>query len=50
MSGVASDLEDHAAGGRLDLAAPLVDRLESMAPALAAAVADLSIDALRAAL
>jgi two-component system sensor histidine kinase/response regulator len=50
MSGVASDLEDHAAGGRLDLAAPLVDRLESMAPALAAAVADLSVDALRAAL
>jgi two-component system sensor histidine kinase/response regulator len=49
MSGVASDVEDHAAGGRLDLAAPLVDRLEAMAPALAAAVADLSIDALRAA-
>jgi two-component system sensor histidine kinase/response regulator len=49
MGGVASDVEDHAAGGRLDLAAPLVDRLEQMAPVLTAAVADLSIDALRAA-
>jgi hypothetical protein len=46
MGGVASDLEDHAASGRLDLAAPLVERLEQMAPAQTAAVADLSIDSL----
>jgi two-component system sensor histidine kinase/response regulator len=46
MGGVASDLEDHAASGRLDLAAPLVARLEQMAPALTAAVADLSLDSL----
>jgi hypothetical protein len=44
---VASDLEDHAARGRLEEAAPLMERLNAMAQALPAVVADLSIESLR---
>jgi hypothetical protein len=44
---VASDLEDQAAGGRLDECRPLVEQLETMARELIAHVDGLSIDVLR---
>jgi hypothetical protein len=44
---VASDLEDHAAQGRLDEARPLVEQLEVMARELIRRVDGLSIEALR---
>jgi hypothetical protein len=44
---VASDLEGHAARGRLDEARPLVERLEAMARELDRRVDGLSIDGLR---
>jgi CheY-like chemotaxis protein len=43
----ASDLEDHAAQGRLDEAWPLVERLETMAPVLLRLAAGLSLETLR---
>jgi CheY-like chemotaxis protein len=43
----ASDLEDHAAEGRLDEARPLVERLEVMARELLPLVAGLSLETLR---
>jgi hypothetical protein len=45
--GVASDLEDWAAGGRLDECQPLVERLGAMAGELMEQVDGLSIEALR---
>jgi PAS domain S-box-containing protein len=45
--GVASDLEDQAAGGRLDECRALVDQLEAMARELIEQVDGLSIEALR---
>ena len=45
--GVASDLEDWAAGGRLDECRPLVERLGAMARELIEQVDGLSIEALR---
>jgi CheY-like chemotaxis protein len=45
--GVASDLEDRAAGGRLDECRPLMDQLEAMARALLEQVDGLSLEALR---
>ena len=44
---VASDLEDHAAHGRLDEARPLVVRLESMVQELIPEVDNVSCEALR---
>jgi two-component system, sensor histidine kinase and response regulator len=44
---VASDLEDQAAGGRLDECRPLVEQLEAMARELIEQVDGLSIEALR---
>jgi PAS domain S-box-containing protein len=44
---VASDLEDHAAQGRLDEARPLVERLESMSQELMRLVGGLSLESLR---
>ena len=44
---VASDLEDHAAQGRLEEARPLVEQLETMARELIRQVDGLSIEALR---
>jgi CheY-like chemotaxis protein len=44
---VASDLEDHAAQGRLDEARPLVERLEAMAQELLPLVVGLSLETLR---
>jgi hypothetical protein len=44
---VASDLEDHAAGGRLDEARPLVERLETMGRELIRQVDGLSYESLR---
>jgi hypothetical protein len=44
---VASDLEDHAAGGQLEEARPLIGQLAAMAEELLRAVAGLSIEALR---
>jgi CheY-like chemotaxis protein/HPt (histidine-containing phosphotransfer) domain-containing protein len=45
--GVASELEDHAAQGRLEEARPLADRLESMVDELLRLAGELSLDALR---
>jgi PAS domain S-box-containing protein len=45
--GVASDLEDHAAGGALDDARPLVEQLETMARGLMCLVDGLSLETLR---
>jgi hypothetical protein len=45
--GVVSDLEDQAAGGRLDECRRLVERLEAMAEELLRTVDGLSIEALR---
>jgi PAS domain S-box-containing protein len=45
--GVASDLEDQAARGRLEEARPLVERLEAMAQELLRAADELSIETLR---
>jgi CheY-like chemotaxis protein len=45
--GVASDLEDFAAQGRLEEARPLVGQLETMAQELMRAVSGLSLEALR---
>src|SRR5262249_6557363 len=45
--GVASDLEDHAAQGRLEEAQPLVARLETMAEELTRLAGGLSLKALR---
>ena len=45
--GVASDLEDQAAQGKLDEARPLVARLEALAAELIQLVDGLSLDALR---
>lgn len=45
---VASDVEDHAAEGRLEAAAPLVGRLEWLVHALLSQVEDLSLTTLRA--
>jgi HPt (histidine-containing phosphotransfer) domain-containing protein len=45
--GVASELEDQAARGRLDEAAPLVGRLETMGQELLRLAGGLSLDALR---
>ncbi len=44
---VASDLEDHAAGGRLEEARPLVERLERMARELLGLAGGLSLETLR---
>src|SRR5205823_5361326 len=44
---VASDLEDHAARGRLDEARPLVEQLEAMARELLGLAGGLSLEALR---
>ena len=44
---VASDLEDLAAGGRLEEAGPLVEQLESMVYELMSLVSDLSLETLR---
>ena len=44
---LASDLEDHAAGGQLDEARPLVDRLETIAQELIRQVDGLSHESLR---
>jgi len=44
---VASDLEGHAARGRLDEARPLVERLQAMARELDRRVDGLSLDGLR---
>jgi hypothetical protein len=44
---VASDLEDHAAQGRLEEAQPLVEQLESMTPELMRLVDGLSLESLR---
>src|SRR4051812_42515580 len=44
---VATDLEDHAAQGRLDEARPLVEQLEAMGKELLRLVGGLSLDALR---
>jgi DNA-binding response OmpR family regulator len=44
---VASDLEDHAAQGRLDEARPLVQRLETMTQELMRLAGGLSVDSLR---
>ena len=44
---VASDLEDQAAGGRLDECRPLVEQLEAMVRELIEQVDGLSIDVLR---
>ncbi len=46
--GVASEVEDHAASGRLEQARPLVEQLATMARDLVGLVEDLSIEALRA--
>jgi HPt (histidine-containing phosphotransfer) domain-containing protein len=43
----ASDLEDHAAQGRLDEARPLVERLEKIGPELVQLAAGLSLETLR---
>jgi hypothetical protein len=43
----ASDLEEHAAQGRLEEARPLVERLEGMSQELLAVVGGLSIETLR---
>ena len=48
VAAVASDLEDCAAGGRLDDARPLVERLESMSQKLLHEVNGLSLEELRA--
>jgi HPt (histidine-containing phosphotransfer) domain-containing protein len=45
--GVASELEDHAAQGRLEEARPLVGQLEAMAQELIRLAGELSLDALR---
>jgi len=45
--GVASDLEDHAARGRLEEARPLVEQLESMAKELMRLAGGLSLETLR---
>src|ERR1700736_1433131 len=45
--GVASDLEDHAAQGRLEEARPLVGRLEAMADELVRQASGLSLETLR---
>jgi CheY-like chemotaxis protein len=45
--GVASEIEDHAAGGRLETARPLVDRLAAMARELIRLVGGLSLETLR---
>src|SRR5439155_8026969 len=45
--GVASDLEDHAAQGRLEEARPLVGQLETMADDLVRLASDLSLETLR---
>ncbi len=45
--GVASDLEDHAAGGRLEEAGPLASRLEKMAEELLREADGLSLETLR---
>jgi CheY-like chemotaxis protein len=44
---VASDLEDHAAQGRLDEARPLLDQLEAIVPQLVQQIDGLSIETLR---
>jgi hypothetical protein len=44
---VASDLEDHAAGGQLEEARPLVERLEAMTQELMRLVGGLSLESLR---
>ena len=44
---VASDLEDHAAQGRLEEARPLVEQLEAMAQELLPLVGGLSLETLR---
>jgi DNA-binding response OmpR family regulator len=44
---VVSDLEDHAAGGRLEEAQPLVERLETMTQELLRLVGGLSLESLR---
>jgi hypothetical protein len=46
-SGVASEIEDHAAGGRLEPARPLVERLTAMARELIRLVGGLSLETLR---
>ena len=43
----ASDLEDHAAGGRLEAARPLVEQLEAMARELVPLTDGLSLETLR---
>jgi two-component system sensor histidine kinase/response regulator len=45
--GLASDVEDHAAQGRLENARPLVEQFETMAQELLRAVAELSLETLR---
>ena len=45
--GVASDLEDHAAQGRLEEARPLVEQLEAMARELLRLASGLSLETLR---
>ena len=45
--GVASDLEDHAAQGRLEEARPLVEQLEAMAQELMRLAGGLSLETLR---
>ena len=45
--GVASDLEDHAAGGQFEKAQPLVERLERMTQELMRLAGDLSFENLR---
>ncbi len=46
--GVASELEDHAARGQLEIAGPLVDQLEAMARELMTLAGGVSLEALRA--
>jgi hypothetical protein len=45
--GVASELEDRAAQGRLDAARSLVDQLETMGPELLRLASELSLNTLR---
>ena len=45
--GVASAIEDHAAGGRLEAARPLVERLAAMAQEIIRLAGDLSLETLR---
>jgi hypothetical protein len=45
--GVASDLEDHAARGQLNMARPMVGQLESMGQELMRLTGELSLETLR---